>query len=84
MLGVSYVMTFYVDACALVYFQFHPRSVGLSILALRLGTLVPRKKKVKSQCYGEQYNSNVDIACRLAAMNYIDSIPNLWTKEVKI
>ena len=28
-LGVSYVMTFYVDACALVHFQFHPRSVGL-------------------------------------------------------
>ena len=49
MLGVSYVMTFYVDACALVYFQFHPRSVGrsvsLSIPALRLGTLVPRQKK---------------------------------------
>ena len=37
MLGVSYhglmtyVMTFYVDACALVYFQFHPRSVGRSV-----------------------------------------------------
>ena len=30
MLGVSYVivMTFYVDACAPVYFQFHPRWVG--------------------------------------------------------
>ena len=42
MQGVSYVMTFYVDACALVYFQFHPQSVGgsvdLSIPALRLGT----------------------------------------------
>ena len=33
-----------VDACALVHFQFHPRSVGLSIPALRLGTLVPRQK----------------------------------------
>ena len=31
MLGVSYVMTFYVDACAPVYFQFHPRSVGRSV-----------------------------------------------------
>ena len=31
MLGVSYVMTFYVDACALVYFQFHPRSVCRSV-----------------------------------------------------
>ena len=31
MLGVSYVMTFYVDACVLVYFQFHPRSVGRSV-----------------------------------------------------
>ena len=31
MLGVSYVMTFYVDACALVYFQFHSRSVGRSV-----------------------------------------------------
>ena len=31
MLGVSYVMTFYVDACALVYFQFHPQSVGQSV-----------------------------------------------------
>ena len=31
MLGVSYVMTFYVDACALEYFQFHPRSVGRSV-----------------------------------------------------
>ena len=37
MLGVSYVMTFYVDACALVYFQFHPRSVGRSV-----GRLVDR------------------------------------------
>ena len=25
------VMTFYVDACALVYFQFYPRSVGRSV-----------------------------------------------------
>ena len=24
-------MTFYVDACAPVYFQFHPRSVGRSV-----------------------------------------------------
>ena len=24
-------MTFYVDACALVHFQFHPRSVGRSV-----------------------------------------------------
>ena len=33
MLGVSYVhvMTFYVDACALVYFKFRPRSVGRSV-----------------------------------------------------
>ena len=31
------VMTFYVDACALVYFQFHPQSVGRSqhVSALR-------------------------------------------------
>ena len=39
-----------VDACALVYFQFHPRSVGRSVgrsvdPALHLGTLVPRQKK---------------------------------------
>ena len=25
------MMTFYVDACALVYFQFHPQSVGRSV-----------------------------------------------------
>ena len=31
MLGVSYVMTVYVDACALVYFPFHPRSVDRSV-----------------------------------------------------
>ena len=34
----------YVDACALVYFQFHPRSVGRSIPTLRLGTSVLRQK----------------------------------------
>ena len=31
MLGVPYVMTFYIDTCALVYFQFHPQSVGRSV-----------------------------------------------------
>ena len=45
MLGVSYVhvMTFYVDACALCTFSFIH---GLSIPALRLGTLVPRQKVI--------------------------------------
>ena len=43
-----YVMTFYVDACALVYFQFHPRSVDPST------TEVPRQKKLNVGVVREQ------------------------------
>ena len=49
MLGMSYVMTFYVDACALVYFQFHPRLVGSSVgQSVDPGTEVLRQKLLAS------------------------------------
>ena len=83
MLGVSYVMTFYVDACtcALVYFQFHPqsvgRSVGLSIPALRLGTLVPRQK-----LSGDTYSYLIAVSSVLWCTLYCGALCTLYCGEL--
>ena len=56
MLGVSYVMTFYVDACALEYFQFHPRSIGRSV-GRSVGQSVCRSRHYFSALWCRDKNS---------------------------